>query len=343
TGESAYFLSSNRNKKSITVNMSNPAGQELIRELAAQSDILLENYRVGTLSRFGLDAPALLGVCPTLIYCSISAYGQDGPRSREPGYDAMMQASAGLMSLTGEPDGMPQKTGVAITDILTGMYAASAVLAALNARHRTGAGQHIDVPLFDTQVACLANQAMSYLVSNEVPPRYGNAHPSIVPYQAFETADGYLMLAVGNDRQFAACATGLGLAELANDTRFVHNRDRVSHREELVELLAAKILESPTSDWLKKFAELGVPSGPINDLSQVFSHPQIAERGLLQFLSHPVAGKTPVVANPVRFSSTPASLRSAPPLLGEHTDEILLNTLGYSAAKIVALRAEGTI
>ncbi|MEQ8205215.1 MAG: CoA transferase [Woeseia sp.] len=343
TCESAYFLATNRNKKSITVNIADVAGQQLIKELVDKSDVVLENFRVGSLVRYGLDAPTLLRAFPSLIYCSISAYGQDSQRAAEPGYDAMIQASAGLMSLTGDADGAPQKTGVAVADIMAGMYAVSGILAALHARERTGAGQHIDVPLFDSQVAWLANQAMNYLVGNEIPQRHGNAHPNIVPYQSFATADGYLMLAVGNDRQFAACAECLELGHLATDPRFSGNSGRVKYRDELVATIAGKLLTATTADWLRKFRERGVPSGPINDLAQVFADPHTVERGLVHALPHPLAGSVPSVANPVRFSATPTRMRSAPPLLGEHTDDVLQKTLGYSAEKIAALRAAGTI
>ncbi|ANO51415.1 CaiB/BaiF CoA transferase family protein [Woeseia oceani] len=343
TAESAYFLATNRNKKSITVNIADAAGQQLIRELVAQSDVVLENFRVGSLVRYGLDAATLLSDYPTLIYCSISAYGQDSQRAAEPGYDAMIQASAGLMSLTGDAHGEPQKTGVAVADIMAGMYAVSGILAALHARERTGAGQHIDVPLFDSQVAWLANQAMNYLVGEEVPMRHGNAHPNIVPYQSFKTADGYLMLAVGNDRQFADCVEALGLAHLAQDARFSGNSSRVKYRDELVAELATKMRTASTADWLQKFRDRGVPSGPINDLAQVFSDPQTIERGLVHSLPHPSAGSVPSVANPVRFSATPTRMHCAPPLLGEHTDDVLTQALGYSPEKIAALRAAGTI
>jgi glutaryl-CoA transferase len=343
TGESAYFLATNRNKKSITVNIADPAGQALIRKLAAGSDVLIENYRVGALARFGLDAASLREACPRLIYCSISAYGQHGPRAHEPGYDAMIQASAGLMSLTGEADGMPQKTGVAIADIMTGMYAVSAILAAVHARAQTGRGQHIDVPLFDSQLAWLANQSMNYLVSGKVPERHGNAHPNIVPYQSFATRDGYLMLAVGNDRQFRACADCLGRPELADDERYTSNAARVRHRAQLIPELAKCFAAGTTENWLQRLTAAGIPCGPINDLAAAFADPQVAARELLVKLPHSLAGTVPAVANPVRFADTPAELRHAAPLLGEHTDEVLQQVLGCSDDEIAGLRANGTI
>ena len=343
TGESAYYLSTNRNKQSVTIDIATTAGQKIVRELAATSDILLENFRAGALQRYGLDAASMRKLNPRLIYCSITGYGQDGPRANEAGYDAMIQASAGLMSVTGEPDGMPLKTGVAVADLMAGMYAASAVLAALHARKTSGEGQHIDVPLFDTQVAWLANQAMNYLITGDVPQRLGNGHPNIVPYQTFATADGYLMLAVGNDRQFAACVEVLGCGSLASNPRFRTNADRVKHRDELVTILAEPLSQQGSAHWLAQFAERGVPCGPVNDLRDVFDGEQVAARGLRRALPHSLADEVPVVANPVRFTGTPATLRRAPPLLGEHTDDVLMTELGYSAEKIAELRASGAI
>ncbi len=343
TRESAYFQSTNRNKKSITVDLSKPAGQEVVKQLAKSSDILLENYRVGALAKFGLDAASLTAFCPRLIYCSISAYGQEGPRANEPGYDAMIQAAGGLMSLTGDAAGMPQKTGVAIADIMTGMYAVSAILAAVHAREQSGCGQHIDVPLYDSQLAWLANQSMNYLVSGEVPQRHGNAHPNIVPYQSFRTSDGFLMLAVGNDRQFRDCAVCLDCPELGGDERFQSNSLRVQNRQILIPLLEQRIATKTTDRWLEKFSAAGVPCGPINDLAAAFADPQVLERGLLQSLPHSLAGTVPAVANPVRFSATAVELRSAAPVLGEHTDTILKEELGYSDDDIAGLRAGGAI
>ncbi len=342
----AYFLAANRNKRSITCNLAHPDGGRIVRDLAAVSDVVIENYRVGTMARFGLGAEALRERNPALVYCSISAYGQEGARAKEPGYDAMIQASAGLMSLTGEPaeqGGRPQKVGVAAADIMAGMYAATAILAALTRRQATGRGQTIDVPLFDSQVAWLANQALNYLIGGTVPKRYGTAHPNIVPYQAFATADGHLMLAVGTDAQFAACVECLGIGELAADRRFADNAARVEHRDLLVDLLAARFVTRSSAEWLKRLKSRQVPVGPINDLAAVFAEPSVSERGLVRQLEHSRAGAIPTVANPVRFSETPVEYRYAPPTVGEHTRQVLEDVLGYSAEKIAALADAGAI
>ena len=346
TSESAYFLATNRNKRSVTLDISHPAGQRVLRELVAKSDILIENFRVGTLARFGLDWATLREAHPALIYCSISAYGQMGVRATEPGYDAMMQASAGLMSITGAPDeegGSPQKVGVAICDIMAGMYAVTAILAALQARERTGQGQYIDIPLFDSQVAWLANQGMNYLVSGDVPGRLGTAHPNIVPYQAFETRDGFLMLAVGNDRQFRACVKCLGCAELAELPKFSSNAARVLHRRELVAILSDRFRDRTTGEWLAELRQLRIPAGPINDLAAVFSIPYTRDAELVRTLPHPSGAGAPSIANPARFSATPVEYRRAPPMLGQHTVELLRDELGYSDAAIKALQDGGTI
>jgi crotonobetainyl-CoA:carnitine CoA-transferase CaiB-like acyl-CoA transferase len=344
--DSAYFLSANRNKRSLTVNLASRAGQKIIRDLAAESDVLIENFKVGTLARFGLDFASLHAINPQLIFCSITAYGQTGSRSDQPGYDAMIQASAGLMSITGEPDdagGRPQKVGVAIADIMAGMYAVTAILAAMAARSRDGTGQHIDIALYDSQVAWLANQNMNHLIGSIVPQRHGNAHPNIVPYQDFRTADGYLMLAVGNERQFADCVRVLGCAGLAEDERFCNNPSRVLHREELVALLAEKFSAQSTAHWLAKLSEGNVPAGPINNIAEVFSEPYAEERQLKRTLQHSEAGDILTVANPVRFSATPVQYYFAPPTLGEHTNEILQRELGYTQDEIEVLAAAGAI
>ncbi len=340
-GESAYFLSANRNKRSVTVDLASPRGQQVIRDLVLQADVLLENFKVGTLRRFGLGPEEMLSTNPRLIYCSISAFGQRGSRADEPGYDAMIQASAGLMSITGpqvgEPGG-PQKVGVAIADIMAGMYATTAVLAALNAREQTGAGQHIDVPLYDSQVAWLANQSMNFLVGGTVPTRMGTAHPNLVPYQAFATSDGAFMLAVGNDRQFAACAECAGLPGLATETRFRHNGDRIANRSELVDLLGRAFATNTTDYWLKQLADCRVPAGPINDLQQVLTGSYAEERELVRQLPNSRGQPVPIVSNPVQFATTPVQYANAPPLLGEHTDEVLREWLGYSDELIAELR-----
>jgi crotonobetainyl-CoA:carnitine CoA-transferase CaiB-like acyl-CoA transferase len=346
TKEAGYFQSTNRNKRSVTVNLAHPLGQELIRKLVARSDVLLENYKVGSLQRYGLDATTLCELNPTLIYCSISAYGQSGSKSAEPGYDAMIQAAGGLMSITGESDadgGRPTKVGVAIADIMAGMYAATAVLAALVAREQSGRGQHIDVPLFDSQVAWLANQNMNYLLTGTPPDRRGTAHPNIVPYQAFQTADGYLMLAIGNDSQFANCCASLGCPEVAEDPRYSANSARIENRDELIQIIAERLTGETTACWLDRFASLHIPAGPINDLAQVFSDPVVAERRIVRSLNHSLVGEVPTVANPVRFSDTPVEYKLAPPVLGQHTAEVLKDDLGYSDKEIARLYDSGAI
>jgi len=346
TAESAYFLSANRNKKSVTADLSQPGGQTLVTDLARTADILIENFRVGTLAQYGLDAISLHKLNPRLIYCSISAYGQTGSRSMLPGYDAMIQAEAGLMSITGASDaegGRPQKVGVAIADIMTGMYAVTAVLAALQARHRDGAGQSIDLSLYQTQVAWLANQAQNYLMTGLSPVRLGTAHPNLVPYQAFETTDDEVMLAVGNDRQFVACMKCLGLGEQAVEQRFSTNDTRVRNRLELVGLMSDRMRQKSSAHWLAEFAAAGVPTGRINDLHTVFSDAYAAEAGLVQQVPHALAERVPTVSNPVHFSRTPVEYRVAAPILGQHTEEVLRDELKYTVAEIDALRQSGAI
>ena len=341
--ESAYYLSANRNKRSITIDLSQPRGQQLVREMAAEADVLLENFRVGTLARYGLEPEALMAANPRLIVCSISAFGQSGTRAGEPGYDAMIQASAGLMSITGPSEddgGGPQKVGVAIADIMAGMYAATAILAALQARETTGKGQYVDVPLYDSQVAWLANQNMNYLVGGEVPGRMGTAHPNLVPYQAFRTGDGNLMLAVGNDRQFAACMDCLGLAAHADDPDYATNAARVKNREALADIIQSRFETDSTASWLEKLAERGVPAGPINDLREVLSNAHAKERNLVRMITNGAGEAVPTVSNPVSFGATPVGYRYAPPLLGEHTEEVLRDWLGYSASMIDTLRRD---
>ena len=344
--EAAYFLAANRNKRSVTVDLSTPDGCAVVRALARQADVVIENFRVGTMQRFGLAPEDLMRVNTGLIVCSISAFGQTGSRAHEPGYDAMIQASGGLMSITGPPDeegGGPQKVGVAIADIMAGMYAVSAILAALHVRHATGRGQHIDVPLYDSQVAWLANQAMNFLVGHEVPVRLGTAHPNLVPYQAFASSDGNLMLAVGNDPQFRRCMECIGCAELGTDERFATNDARIANRAELVAIIADRLKREPTAHWLGEFGHHGIPSGPINDIGQVLSDEFASERGLVRRAPNAAGDTVPLVANPVRFSETPVTRDRAPPLLGEHTDEVLGEWLGYSAEQIGALRKSAAI
>lgn len=345
-GESAYFLSTNRNKRSVTVDLGTAEGRHVIHQLAGVADILIENFKVGTMQRFGCGADTLRKANPKLIYCSISAYGQQGSHADRPGYDAMIQASGGLMSLTGAADaegGGPQKVGVAIADIMTGMYATTAILAALSARERNGEGQVIDVPLYDSQVAWLANQNMNYLIGGVVPERRGTAHPNIVPYQAFETADGYLMLTVGNDRQFRACAACLGIAELGEHPDYATNASRVANRDTLIPALSDQFRTRATSHWLSALAQAGVPCGPINDLEAVFSSDYVRERKLVKHQRHPLDDELPTVANPVSMSATPVHYKQAPPMLGQHTEEVLREWLSYSAGSIDDLRQAGAI
>ncbi len=346
TRESAYFLSANRNKRSITVNLASEQGQQLIRDLVANADVLLENYKVGTMSRFGLGHDELKALNPGLVYCSISAFGQSGSRASEPGYDAMIQASAGLMSITGtegRDSDSPQKVGVAIADIMAGMYATTAILAALNAREQTGRGQHIDVPLYDSQVAWLANQAMNYLISGEAPRRMGTAHPNLVPYQAFAASDGSLMLAIGNDAQFKAFADCIGEPDLATDERFRRNSDRIANRAELVKRLQRILSKGTTQYWLAKLSASGVPAGPINDIEEVLTNQHALERTFVRHLKNARGQQVPTVSNPVDFSETPVGYKLAPPLLGEHTDEVLREWLGYSDDLIAELRSSAAV
>ena len=342
SAESAYFISTNRNKRSVTINIAKTSGQELVRELVRKCDVLVENYRVGTLARYGLDAKALMALNPRLIYCSVSAFGQSGSRAEEPGYDAMIQASAGLMSITGEP-GAPQKVGVAISDIMAGMYASTAILAALNERSTSGKGQCIDVPLYDSQIAWLANQNMNYLLSGKVPQPMGTAHPNLVPYQAFATKDSSLMLAVGNDRQFVNCCKAIGLASIVEDPRFESMGKRIEHRDVLIPMIEDCLRKEGTEHWLSVLRAQGVPAGPVNDIGEVLSNDYAQERGLVGTLENANHDSVPYVANPVEFSETPVEYNKAPPLLGEHTDEVLRELLGYSDATIDALRKSEVI
>ena len=345
-GESAYFLCANRNKRSITINIAHPEGQRIIRALAANTDVLIENYRVGTMARYGIGPHELLAVNPRLIYCSISAYGQSGSRADEPGYDAMIQGAGGLMSVTGPPDDNPagpQKVGVAIADIMAGMYATTAILAALNARAESGKGQHVDVPLYDSQVAWLANQNMNFLIGGSVPRRMGTAHPNLVPYQAFSTLDGDLILAVGNDRQFSSCCDALGISQLAADPRFATGAERIRNRGDLVPLIQDALLKRPTVEWLERLKDAGVPAGPVNDIGEVLTNEHAKERELVRMLTNGQGARVPSVSNPVDFGETPVKYRSAPPLLGEHTDEVLRDWLGYSDEQIEALHIDKAV
>lgn len=342
TTEAAYYAAANRNKKSVTIDMSTTAGAQAIRELAAQCDILVENFKVGGLKKYGLDYESLRAVNPRLIYCSITGFGQNGPYATRPGYDFMIQAMGGLMSITGErddlPGGGPQKAGVAVADLMTGMYATVGVLAALYERQRSGLGQHIDMALLDCQVAMLANQNMNYLASGQPPTRTGNAHPNLVPYQVFSVADGHMIVAVGNDSQFKAFTQAIGLPTLAKDPRFATNPERVRHRDQLIPLLAEQLQQRPRDEWLALFESVNVPAGPINTLDQVYDNPQVQARQMKITMDHPLAGPAHFVASPLRFSASPVRYDTPPPLLGEHTQQVLSTWLGLSEAQIQALQ-----
>ena len=347
TSEAAYFLTANRNKQSLTIDFTQPEGQRIVRELAAQCDVVLENFKVGGLAAYGLDYASLKALNPRLIYCSITGFGQDGPYAKRAGYDFMVQGLGGLMSLTGRADeeegAGPMKVGVALTDILTGLYASVGVLAALNHREQTGIGQHVDLALLDVQVACLANQAMNYLTTGVPPKRLGNAHPNIVPYQDFPTADGDIILAVGNDSQFRKFCEVAGCTELADDPRFASNKARVANREVLVPMLRQTTVFKTTGEWISLLEQAGVPCGPINNLAQVFEDAQVKARGLRLDLPHALGCLAPQVASPIRLSQTPVEYRNAPPLLGQHTEQVLQSLLGMSLERIGELRSAGVL
>lgn len=347
TSEAAYYLSANRNKRSVTIDFTQPEGQRLVRELAAKSDIVIENFKVGGLAAYGLDYQSLKAINPQLIYCSITGFGQTGPYAKRAGYDFMIQGLGGLMSLTGRPEGEegagPVKVGVALTDILTGLYSTVAMLAALAHREQTGVGQHVDMALLDVQVACLANQAMNYLTTGNPPSRLGNAHPNIVPYQDFPTADGDFILTVGNDGQFRKFAEVAGQPQWADDPRFVTNKQRVANRAELIPLIRQATVFKTTAEWVSQLEAAGVPCGPINDLAQMLQDPQVLARGLAVSIAHPLAGSVPQVASPIRLSETPVEYRRAPPLLGEHTEVVLEEVLGLEAGEVQRLRDAGVL
>lgn len=344
--ESAYFLCTNRNKRSVAIDFSNPEGCALVRELIAKADIVIENFRPGTLGKYGLDYQSLIAANPGLIYCSITAFGQTGPEKHRPGYDFAIQAVGGLMSITGQPDevpgGGPMKVGVAVTDIFSGLYATIGILAALQARQLTKRGQHLDIALFDAQVAVLANQASNYLVSGTSPNRLGNSHPNVVPYQTFQTEDGHMVLAIGNDEQFRRCCRALRRTDLAADPRFQRNEGRVKNRESLIPELATALRSATTDHWLTALEEADVPCAPINQLHQVFAHPQAKARSLLVELEHP-CGTAPLVASPIRLSETPPQYILAPPLLGQHSREVLVEELGLMEADFERLAAAGVV
>ena len=347
TGEAAYYLACNRGKKSVAVDFTQSEGQAIVRDLARAADVIVENFKVGGLKKYGLDYASLSTVNPRLVYCSITGFGQTGPYAERAGYDFMIQAMGGFMSVTGErddvPGGGPQKAGIAVADLMTGMYAATAVLAAIAHREREGIGQYIDTSLFDTQIAMMATLDMNYLVSGTPPGRAGNAHQSIVPYQVFACADGHLILAVGNDGQFARFCDAAGKPEWRADPRFATNAGRVQRRDILVPMIAELMLERTQRDWLSALEVVGVPCGPINRLDQVFADPQAKARGMRIDLPHPLSGTVPQVANPLNFSATPLTYTQAPPLLGEHTEAVLAGRLGLSKQSLADLVARAVI
>ena len=346
TTEAAYYLCCNRGKRSVAVDFTQPEGQAIVRELARTADVLVENFKVGGLAKYGLDYVSLSPANPRLVYCSITGFGQTGPYASRAGYDFIIQGMSGFMSVTGEPDdvpgGGPQKAGVAITDLVTGLFAATGIVAAIANRERTGVGQHLDASLLDSAVSMMSVMNLNYLVTNVAPPRLGNAHPNIVPYQAFACADGHIILAVGNDSQFARFCEAAGTS-WASDPRFASNADRVRARSVLVPLIAEVIATRTQQSWLAALESRGVPCGPINTIDQVFADPHVAARGMRFDLAHPTAGSVPQVGSPFRFSKTPVSYDRAPPLLGQHTDEVLRARLGFDDRRIGDLAARGVI
>lgn len=345
TREAAYYQSANRNKMSIAIDIATPEGQELVRALAAESDVLIENYKAGSLKKYGLNYETLKEINPRLVYCSITGFGQTGPRAPEPGYDFIVQGIGGLMSVTGEkddlPGGGPQKVGVAFADLTTGLYSTIAIQAALLNRHITGLGQHVDMALLDVQVALLANQGMNYLASGKVPGRYGNAHANIVPYQVFRAADQDFIIACGNDKQFVALTQAIGLLELPNDPRFTTNALRIKHRQEIGDLLAAHFLGNTAKYWVEAIHAVQVPVGLINNLEQALHEPQVQSRNMLIEMEHPLKDKLQVIGSPIKLSRTPVEYKKAPPMLGEHTNEVLTRIV--SPEQIKALKDKGII
>jgi len=346
TREGGYFLAANRGKRSITLDLQTAEGQAIVKKMAQEADVVIENYKVGTLARLGLDYASLAAINPRLIYCSVTGFGQTGPRSAEPAYDFLVQAMGGLMSVTGErddlPGGGPQKVGVPIVDMVTGVYGAVGILAALAGRTQTGQGQHIDLAMLDVQVGLLCNQGMNYLLSGRTPRRTGTAHPNIQPQRTFACKDGQIILVVGNDSQFAALCKVLGRSDLAQDPRFATNGQRVSHQTELDPVLDAILAQQDRAHWLTRLADAGVPAGPINSVPEVFAEEQVRHREMLRYLPHPVAGQVPQIVSPLRFSNAPCNSMIAPPTLGQHTDEILAE-LGYSPKDIEALHTRAVL
>ncbi len=343
-GESAYFLSTNRGKKSLAVNLKDPRGQRIVRRLAERADVLVENFKAGDLARYGLDYPSLAEVNPRLVYASITGFGQTGPRAAEPGYDAALQGMTGIMSVTGDPDGPPMKVGVAWIDVLTGLTAAVGILAALREREISGRGQHLDLALFDVGVAAMVNQAQAYLMTGLAPKRMGNAHPQIVPYQAFEASDKWFILAVGNDTQYRRLVEAIGRPDLWEDARYRTNAGRVEHRSELVAELARVFKTRSRAEWLELLRGAGVPVTPVNDVGEALADPQAEARGLLWEVAHPKLGSTPLLASPLQhMDRTPARPAGPPPLLGQHTREVLTGALGMDEEEVRALAEEGVL
>lgn len=342
-GESAYYLCCNRNKRGVVVNLGTPEGREIVRRLAAESDVLVENFRLGKMEAWGLGCEELLRENPGLIYCSLSGYGRTGPDANLPGYDYVLQGAGGIMSVTGDPDGAPAKVGVAIVDLTAGMFALSAILAALRVRDQTGQGQFIDISLLDSHLAWLANVGSNYLLSGEVPDRYGNGHPNIVPYETFAASDGWLVLAVGNDRQWARFCAAIERPDLLSDPRFATNDARVANRVTLVPMLAAIFSERTLDEWLAMLREADVPAGPVNTVDRALESPQARARGMLQEIEHPTIGPLRLVASPLKLAATPPIMRRHPPMLGEHTDEVLRDVMGMDDERLAALRAGGVI
>jgi len=345
-GDATYFLAANRNKKSVTIDLAKPEGAALVRRLARRAHVVVENFKTGSLARYGLDHDSLAALNPALIYCSLTGFGHDGPKKDKAGYDYLIQGMGGLMSVTGQPDGAPggepMKVGIAVSDLVTGLYTTIAILAALLHQARTGEGQAIDMALFDCQAAALANQATNYLVGGMLPTRLGNAHPNIVPYQVFQVADGHLILAVANDRQFASFARAAGMERLAAEARFATNAERVAHRAELIALLEPAMAARSLGQWIAALEAANVPCGAINRIDQVFADPQAIARGLVVAMAH-ATGPMDLVASPLRLSGTPPEYRSAPPLLGQHTNEVLREVLAIPDGEIEALRRTGVV
>ncbi len=342
-GESAYFLGINRNKRSLTLNMASKPGQEILAQLVKKADVLVENFKLGTIEKWGITNDWLEQNAPRVVRCSITGYGSSGPDAALPGYDFILQAESGLMSICGEPDGTPTKYGVAIVDVVTGLYACNSILGALAARERTGRGQHVEVCLYDSSIAMLINVASNYLVSGKDARRFGNGHPNVVPYTTYPTADSMIAVAVGNDGQFSRFAETVGHAEWARDARFAKNPDRVTNREALDNPIAQALKAGKTAAWIEKLRAAGVPCGPINTVAEALTDPHTLARDMVRTVKHPKAGDLKMVGIPFRMNGTPATIRRAPPLLGEHTEEVLAGELGLTAERIAQLRAEKVI